>query len=193
METVILTLMLVVIFMTWLKLTFLKMWQVAVVAAISALFIALTWPYAIQQSRNEITEWLSDQALMFDVSVILTLEVLWQMAYCMLSAKLLYGGKVSQRTVWMYRVLRFFPGILIFPVLLYLQVQVMYMLPGTDFALISWSLAAMVLIAVAGGTQVLKLLLPQKTLRLEILFLSSSLVMILGIIATVNGTTSFTK
>ena len=85
METVILVLMLVVIFMTWLKLTFLKMWQIIVVAVICSLFIGLSWSYAIQQSRNEISEWLGNQRLMLDTSVLLTIEVFWQMAYCMLS------------------------------------------------------------------------------------------------------------
>ena len=183
--------MLIVIFMTWLKLTFLKAWQIAVVAVVCALFIGLSWPYAITQSRNEISEWLGNQKLMLDTSVILTLEVIWQMAYCMLSAKLFYDGKVKKRTVWVYRMLRFFPGILILPVLFYLQIQVMYLLSGIDFATISWSLAALVLLAVIGGSYALRWLLPQKSLRLELLFLSSALVLILGIVCTVNGSTNF--
>lgn len=191
METVILVLMLVVIFMTWLKLTFLKMWQIIVVAVICSLFIGFSWPYAIQQSRNEISEWLGNQRLMLDTSVLLTIEVFWQMAYCMLSGKLLYGETVSRRTVWIYRILRFFPGLLIFPVLFYLQIQVMYQISGVDFAIVSWSLALIVFVAVIGGSYLLKWFLPQKSLRLEVLFLSSSLVLILGIVTTVNGTTSF--
>lgn len=191
METVILVLMLVVIFMTWLKLTFLKMWQIIVVAVICSLFIGLSWSYAIQQSRNEISEWLGNQRLMLDTSVLLTIEVFWQMAYCMLSGKLLYGETVSRRTVWIYRILRFFPGLLIFPVLFYLQIQVMYLISGVDFAIVSWSLALIVFVAVIGGSYLLKWFLPQKGLRLEVLFLSSSLVLILGIVTTVNGTTSF--
>lgn len=99
MEAVILVLMLVVIFMTWVKLTFLKAWQVAVVAVICALFIGLTWNFAIARSRNEISAWLGNQQLMLDTSVVLTLEVIWQMAYCMLSGKLIYDGKVSRRFV----------------------------------------------------------------------------------------------
>ena len=191
METTILTLMLIVIFMTWLKLTFLKIWQIVLIATACAFFIVFSWPYAIQQSRNEISEWLSNQKLMLDTSLVLTLEVLWQMAYCMLSGKLLYDGKVRQRTVWIYRMLRFFPGILVFPVLFYLQIQTMYLFSDIDFSTISWCLAALVLLAVIGGSYLLRWLLPQKALRLELLFLSSALVLILGIVVTVNGTTNF--
>lgn len=191
METVILVLMLVVVFMTWLKLTFLKVWQIVAIAIFCSLFIGFSWPYAIQQSRNEIGEWLGNQALMLDTSVILTVEVLWQMAYCMLSGKLLYGEVVSRRTIWIYRILRFFPGLLIFPVLFYLQIQVMYLISGVDFAIISWGLALFVFVTIIVGFYFLRLLLPQKGLRLEVLFLSSSLVLILGIVTTVNGTTNF--
>ena len=191
METVVLVLMLVVIFMTWLKLTFLKLWQMALVAVCCSLFIGFSWQYAVMQSRNEIGEFLSNHKLMLDTSVILTIEVLWQMAYCLLSGKLLYGESVSRRTIWIYRILRFFPGILILPVLFYLQIEMMYLIHGIDFAVISWSFAAVVFILVIGGSFVLRWLLPQKGLRLEILFLSSSLVLILGVVATVNGTTNF--
>ena len=109
----------------------------------------------------------------------------------MLSGKLLYDGKVSRRTVWVYRMLRFFPGILILPVLFYLQIQVMYLFSGIDFSLISWILAVLVLLTMIGGTYALRLLLPQKALRLELLFLSSALVLILRIVSTVNGSTNF--
>ena len=42
-----------------------------------------------------------------------------------------------------------------------------------------------------GGTYALRLLLPQKALRFELLFLSAALVLILGIVSTVNGSTNF--
>lgn len=191
MVTVILVLMLVVLFMTWLKLTFLKAWQIALAAVVCSLFVGLTWPFAILQSRNEISAWLDNQSLMLDISVILTMEVICQMAYCMLSARLLYGEQVSRCIVWIYRSLRFFPGILVLPVLFYLQIQAMYIITGFDFAVISWCLAVLILIAVVGGSYLLRWLLSQKALRLELLFLSSAIVQVLGIVATVNGTTNF--
>ena len=191
MQYVVLVLMLLVTLQTWLKLTFMKVWQMVAVAAVCALFVGLTWGYAIDQSRNEIAEWLQDQPLMLDVSVILTLEVLLQMAYCLLAGRLLYDGQVSRRIVWAYRVLRFFPGVLIFPVLFYTLVQVIYAFPGADFAVVAWSLAAAVLLLLPLGALAMRWLVPEKDLRLEMLFLLAALVLTLGIIATVNGTTTF--
>ena len=50
MEIVVLVLMFLVMFMTWLKLSFLKAWHIAVISAICSLFIVLTWRIAIEES-----------------------------------------------------------------------------------------------------------------------------------------------
>lgn len=191
METIILVLMVLVLLNTWIKLTFLKRWQMWAMALACACFVGGSYGMAIQQSRNEIRSWLADQPLMLDVSVVLTLEVFWQIAYCMLSARMLYGEPMRRRTICIYRVLRFFPGVLIFPVLYYMLIQVIYALPGYGFGSIAWTFAIAVGLALPMGAWVLHRSLPEKSLRLEVLFLLSSLTLILGIVATVNGTTTF--
>ena len=191
METIVLVLMVLVFLNTWIKLTFLKWWQVAVVTAACSIFVGMTWEWAIQQSRNEIQAWLANQPLMLDVSVVLTIEVFWQIAYCILSGKMLYGEPMRRRTIWIYRILRFFPGILVFPVLFYALVQTIYAFPGVDFAIIAWTLAGVIGIIMPTGAWGLRWLIPEKDLRLEVLFLLSTLILILGVVATVNGTTTF--
>ena len=191
MEIVVLVLMFLVMFMTWLKLSFLKAWHIAVISAVCSLFIVLTWRIAIEQSRNEISEWLGNQRLMLDTSVVLTIEVLWQMCFCLLSGKLLYGEKVGRRTIFAYRVLRFFPGVLILPVLFYALIQAVYAFTGVSFSLVAWAMAAFVFLLMPAGAYTIRFLLPEKPLRLEILFLCASMILILGIIATVNGSTTF--
>ncbi len=191
MEIVVLVLMFLVMFMTWLKLSFLKAWHIAVISAICSLFIVLTWRIAIEQSRNEISEWLGNQRLMLDTSVVLTIEVLWQMCFCLLSGKLLYGEKVGRRTILAYRALRFFPGVLILPVLFYALIQAVYAFTGVSFSLVAWTMAAFVFLLMPAGAYAIRFLLPEKPLRLEILFLCASMILILGIIATVNGSTTF--
>lgn len=191
MESVVVVLLFLVLFSTWMKMTFLKTWQLWAVSLICFLFVGLSWPWAINQSRNEIGEWLSNQPLMLDTSVVLCLEVLWQISYSLLAARLLYDGVVSSRMLWFYRILRFFPGILIFPVLFYALVQVVYAFPGQDFPLIAWSFAVLILAISPLLVYGIRRLLPEKHLRLELLFLLSVVVLALGVIATVNGTTTF--
>ena len=172
------------------KQTYRKVRSVAVISIIAALFTGLMWPYAIEQSKTQITDWLADTALMLDVSVILTVEVVVQMAFCMLAAHVMTSGRLKKRTIWLYKALRWFPGILIFPVLFSALVWAIFSFPGRSFSMIAWTMAAIVLIIIPSGSYAVRWLLPEKELRLEIFFLSNALTAVLGIIATVNGRTA---
>lgn len=190
METVVVVLMILICFNFMLKQTYRKQWSVATIAVVCALFVGLVRPYAIEQSKTQIADWLANPALMLDTSVILSLEVVLQMAFCMLAAHVLTTGPIKKRTLWAYRALRWFPGILIFPVLFSGLVYLIFSFPGVSFSLIAWSMAGGVLVLIPAGTLFLRWLLPEKELRLELLFLTNALTAILGIIATVNGRTA---
>ncbi|MCM1313571.1 MAG: hypothetical protein NC206_09795 [Bacteroides sp.] len=190
METVVLVLMILVCFSFMLKQTYRKLWSVIATTVVCALFVGLTWQFAIEQSKTQIADWLANPALMLDTSVILSVEVILQIAFCMLTAHVLTAGPLKKRTVWAYRALRWFPGILIFPVLFSGLVYLIFSFPGMSFSLIAWSMAAAVLCVIPLGTWLLRWLLPEKELRLELLFLVNALMAVLGIIATVNGRTA---
>lgn len=190
METVVLVMMIVVCFNYLVKQTFRKAYFVAVSAVVCALFVGLAWPWAIEQSKNRIGDWLSNPALMLDLAVVLTLEVVLQMAFCVVAAHIHTAGRVKPSVVRLYRLLRWFPGLLVFPVLFSLLVAAIFALPGVSFPLTAWSLAAIVAVAIPLGRWALKHLLPEKEIRLEVLFLANALIALLGIIATVNGRTA---
>lgn len=190
METVVFVLMILVCFSFMLKQTYRKNRSVAVIAVVCALFTGLMWPYAIEQSKTQIADWLADTALMLDTAVLLTLEVILQMTFCMLAAHVQTSGPLRKRTLWMYRALRWFPGILIFPVLFSALVALIFAFPGVSFSLLSWSMAAGVLILIPAGTWLLRHVMPEKDVRLELLFLVNALIAVLGVVATVNGRTA---
>ena len=190
METVVLVLMIIVSFNFLMKLTYAKVWWIAIITLAAALFVGLIWPYAIEQSRTQIDNWLSNPQLMLDTSVVLTIEVVIQMSFCMMAAHIMSAGKLRPRTVWLYRILRWFPGVLIFPVLFSMLVWLIFTFPGVSFSLIAWSFAGALVVFIPLGIIFLLWLLPEKDLRLEILFLTNALTAILGIIATVNGRTA---
>lgn len=190
METVVLVMMILVCFNYVLKQTYRKFYSVLFSAAICALFVGLMWPYAIEQSKSQISLWLADSSLMLDIAVVLTLEVAIQMAFCILSAHITTSEKVKPITIWAYRILRWFPGVLIFPVLFSLLVSAIFALPGVSFSLVACTVAAIVFVAIILGCRAVRWLLPEKEIRLELLFLANALIAILGVIATVNGRTA---
>ena len=190
METVVFVLMILVCFNFMLKQTYRKLRSVLVISVICALFVGLMWPYAIEQSKTQIADWLANPALILDTSVVLSVEVVLQMTFCMLAAHIQSAGPVKKRVLWAYKALRWFPGILVFPVLFCGLVALIFSFPGVSFSLIAWSMAAAVFVLIPAGSFLLRWLLPEKELRLELLFLANALIAILGIIATVNGRTA---
>ena len=100
------------------------------------------------------------------------------------------SGPLKRRTILVYKLLRLFPGIMVFLVLFSLLVSCVFAFPGVSFSLISWCMAAAVLVLLPLAVLGVRKLLPEKEIRLELLFLSNALTAALGVIATVNGTTA---
>lgn len=190
MYTVVFVLMMLTVFNFLLKQTFWKITAVGISAAVAAIFVGSMWPVAIEQSKTQITSWLANPELMLDTSVLLTVEVSLQMAYCMLAVHVHNAYPVKKKTLWTYRFLRWVPGLLIYPVLFSGLVYLIFAFPGVSFSQIAWYYALAVFILIPIGQWLLKWLLPETDLRLELLFLSNALVAILGIVATVNGRTA---
>jgi hypothetical protein len=190
METVVFVMILLVSFNFVLKQTYRKPWMVAAISVVCALFISFTWQWTIEQSKSQLQDWLNNPTLMLDTAVILTIEVGIQMAYCIMAVHLMNTGKVRRHTIYLYKLLRWFPGLLIFPVLFHLETMCMYWLTGIEFTTIAYGLAGIVFLAIPLLTWGVRWLVPEKELRLEIFFLSNALIAVLGVIATVNGRTA---
>lgn len=83
METVVILIMFMVSLSFVLKLTFMRPWQMIAEAVILAFATISTTDIAISQSKIQISEWLQTPDLMLDLSVILTLDVALQIAFCL--------------------------------------------------------------------------------------------------------------
>ena len=189
METAVTVLMILIAMSFILKQSFSKPYAVLAAAAVLALFTGLMWPLAIEQSKSRISEWLADTSLMLDVAVVLSVEVLLQIAFCITAANISTDGELPKWKILTYKALRWFPGVLIFPVLFSALVYSVFALPGNDFRLTAWVLAGIVLCVVPLGAWMFRKAVPEKDLRLELLFILNALIAIFGIIATVNGQT----
>ena len=190
METAVTVLMILIVLGFILKQSFNKPYTVIATATVLAIFTGFSWPLAVEQSGSRISEWLSDTSLMLDVAVVMSVEILLQMSFCITSVNIYAEGKLPKWKILTYKALRWFPGILIFPVLFSALVFAVFALPGNDFRVVSWSLAGVVLIMVSGGARLFRKLVPEKELRLELLFILNALTALFGIVATVNGQTA---
>lgn len=190
MEIVIVIIMLLVGFNFVLKLTYHGIIGKILLCAIAAAFIGLMWDVAVSQSKVQISDWLNQPELMLDTSVLLTVDVFFQITFCIMMAKKLSDEKLSKVESVILPVSLWFPGILIFPTLFSLLVEIIFAFPGSDFATLAWTTAGCVFVGVPLLTYGIKWLLPESDLRLELMFMINALTAILGVIATVNGRTA---
>ena len=190
METLVLVMMILVCFSFVLKQTFHGVKEIMIISVLIAFFVGMAWPFAIEQSKTQIAAWISDQKLMLDMAVLLSIDVALTMLFCVDHVDLNTSEYVSRRKWIFYIALKFFPGLLIFPVLFSLLVMLIFMLPGMSFQVLAWTLAVVLLTLTPVLTYGLRWLLPERPIRLELLFLVEVLLGLMGIIGTVNGRTA---
>ncbi len=172
-----------------LKLTYHRLPGIIILSLLPLLFLGLTHEYAAMQSKTQIAQWLEQPALMLDTSVLLTVDVAFQIAFCILMGKKV-SGTITPRASRLLAITLWFPGLLIFPVLFSMLVEAVFALPGTDFTTIGWGCGIAVFILIPPLVFGLRYLLPETDLRLELMFLVNLITAALGIVATVNGRTA---
>lgn len=187
MEFIIHILMLFIVINCSLKLSFWKFWQTIIYSLIAGLFVVGVWQYAILQSKTQIADYLQNTEALQNMAIIITLESALCFGYCVAFLRGLYGKK----NVWWAEVLRWYPSLLLFPVLFYYLTEAIFRLPGVNFSVTAWSLATTVFIAIPLLSRLMKYLVPENDLRLEVHFLVSLFICILGLLTTVNGKTTY--
>ncbi len=190
MEIVAVIIMVLVGFSLVLKLTRLPQWGQALICLACGLSVGLSWERAAGESKTAIADLLQDPTLMLDVAVVLTVDVVLQVAFCIIDARLLAGEALSKSARILRGVTLWVPGLLIVPVLYALLVEVIFSLPGADFQVLAWEVAAGVVAVGLGLPWLIKRAVPEPDLRLELLFMVNVLVAMLGVVATVNGRTA---
>lgn len=187
MELIIQILMLFILINCIVKLSFWKQWQVAIFGLICAAFIIWSCQYAVLQSKTQLADYLKNTGVMQDSAVLITIESAVCFVFCFAALREMFGKKKKR---WI-QPLYWYPSLLIFPVLFYLLTQIIFAMPGTDFNTISYLLAGGVFIGLPLLSYLVRYLYPERELRLEVYFLVSLFVCIIGLITTVNGNVTY--
>lgn len=187
MEIIIQVLILFIVINCVLKLSFWKWWQAVVFGVICGAFVVLMQQYAILQSKTQLHDYLSNRQALQDMAVLITLESAICFAFCFAALMNMFGGKKKR---WL-QPLFWYPSLLLFPVLFYLLTQAIFTFSGTSFSMIAYVLAGVVVVFIPLGCYAFKQFIPEKELRLELHFLVSLFVAILGLLTTVNGNVTY--
>lgn len=187
MELIIQILMLFIIINCILKLSFWKWWQAAIFSIVCAVFLLWAEQYAILQSKTQINDYLMNREALEDAAVLVTIESAICFAFCFAALRNLFGRKVKRWLLPLY----WYPSLLLFPVLFYILTQSIFSLSGVNFDTVSYIMAGTVLIILPLAAYGIRYLFPEKELRLEVHFLVSLFVAILGLLTTVNGNVTY--
>jgi hypothetical protein len=188
MQYILQILILFILLGSLLKLSFWKGWQAVLFGLLCAVFIVGSCRWAVLQSKTQLFDWLGNTKVMQDAAVLITIDAALGFAFCFAELQALFGVKKER---WWKPLLNGYPGLLLFPVLFYLQTELIFGMPGSDFSLLSYLLAAGVLVAFPLLSFLLKRFFPERELRLEVCFLVNLFVCIIGLITTVNGNTTY--
>lgn len=191
MTTLVIILMILVCFNFVLKQTFTTLYIHGAITLFLALFAALVWPIAIEQSSTQISDWLHNVNIMRNVAVVLSLDVMAQLAFCFFEVNEKQKAKTIRQKI-LHSILKIYPGFIILPVILSILVQIIYILPGVSFQLIAAILAIFIIIVMPIARKIIIYFLPEKELRLEILFLLNIIMAMAGVLTTVNVQTNKT-
>lgn len=187
MELIISVLMLFIVMNCVLKVSFWKWWQAALFGGLCGVFVVLTYPYAILQSKTQIADYLRNTVALQDMAVIITIESVICFAYCVAVLR----GWFGQQEKWWVKPLKWYPSLLIFPVLFYLQTELIFSFSGVSFTVLSYGFAVAVAVLLPLLCVLFRYLLPEKDLRLEVHFLVSLFVCVIGLLTTVNGNVTY--
>ena len=166
-----------------LKLSFWKVWQTALFGNIIFLFVWLSTDFASEQSQVTLEAMLNNPRVLSNITVLLTIETAVCMAFCFTSLRSIFKGKESR---W-NKILQWYPNLLIFPALFYVLTQCFFYYTGVSFEQIAVGVGVISLVFIILGAFGIHKLLPEKDLRLELHFLVSLLITLLGLVSTANG------
>ena len=165
-----------------LKFSFWKLWQVAVAAVLSVVFLFWAYPYAMEQSQVTIQNALETPSILSNIAVLVTIEVALCLAFCFSELKGLFFAEKNRWNTF----LKACPALLMFPVLFYLLTQSFFYFSGMDFFTITMLFSAgsaLFIIGVLGLiiTSSSNLIYVPKSEPISFKFLGISFILFIGI------------
>ncbi|WP_314810694.1 hypothetical protein [Capnocytophaga granulosa] len=172
-----------IFFSTLLKLSFWRLWQIALWAGVLVAFLWGSYDFASEQSQTTLSQWLASPKILSDIAVLITIESAIGLLFAFVALRDYYQNRRSKAQ----RILLAFPGLLLFPCLIYVLAQAFFFFSGADFAKTTLYACLALFAFMLLGTKGIAALLPEKDLRLEVLLMVNILIILLGLTATANA------
>ncbi len=183
MQTLIIILFILAFILTVLQLSLIKLkYSSAVFFVLVSFMLYFTYPYAIEQSYAKFKELTHNQHIVSNFMVIQIIECLLGLLFSIFLIRMFYNERVRK----FFKYFAYFPGFIIFPALFYTESAVFLNISGMNFQLLAIIIAVILPLAVIGINILVKMLIPEYDLRLELKFILHILQLTTAIIISIN-------
>lgn len=180
MEYVVYTLLLFISLCFLLKVSFYPWWGILLVAFVYGLFTLSIGEWATEQSRGIVSTYLGSRLMIQNLSILITVEAIAMITFCFSNVNGKQHKNIFKQGLLLY------PGFLFALVIAFSMIHTFWNLTGINFHVITYSLAFIAFLFVAGGANLLRFWIKKQGLRLELLFICSFFIIIFSIIFTGN-------
>lgn len=172
------------------KLSLWAWWQRFVFSALLAGFVWRSEQYAVLQSKTQLADLLQNTEALQNIAVLVTIETAFNFGFCVYWFTSAYDKKESvkhrSRAV-LATFLKYYPSLLIFPVMFYVLTQTIFTAVGVDFGLSTMAVAIATLLLLPLLAEGMKWVVRDAEGRVETLLVLSCLVCVLGLATTVTS------
>lgn len=151
-------------------------------ALLVAVGLYLSYPYAIEQSYAKFREILLNVKWLSNLMVFQIIESLAGILFSIFLIRMFYNEKVQK----VFRFFIYFPGIIIIPTIFYTQSFLFLNLTGFDFKTLAISIAIIIPLMLIALRLLIRYLVPEYDLRLELKFIVHIIQLILAIFISVK-------
>jgi len=177
------------------KLSLWNWWQRFAFSAVLAAFIWWSERYAVLQSKTQLADLLQNAEALQNMAVIVTIESAVNFGFCFWyfsEQRVVSSEKYPLRSHYSLHtthssLIKYYPSLLIFPVMFYVLTQTMFMAVGVDFSVSSIAVAALTFVLLPLLAEGMKWFIADADGRVEIHVLLSCLVCVLGLATTVTS------
>ena len=155
---------------------------VAILLLMVSVGIFLAYPFAIEQSYSKFQEMLTKQEIVSNFLVIQIVECIAGILLSIFLIRMFYNEPV----ISVFRYLNYFPGIIVLPAFFYLESFIFLTIPGVSFKLLALLIALLVPAFIFGFIKLIRYLIPEYDLRLELKFVLHILQLLVTIIVSIK-------
>lgn len=145
-------------------------------------FIVLSHPYALEVNKLELQRFLSTQAVLMDISLVVMIDLLLSSYFCIARIR---DREDSRSFRWYTVIFRHLPSLLIFPALYYIHITLFFTLTGIDFVRTTAGLAISVTLLFTLASFFMRKLIAEKELLIELIAFLTFFVCLLVISCTI--------